>query len=70
MNEKYHKINDILVEYECRTNKSDGSKLMTACDALYVSASGTKHFYETLQLLSEINPAYKEEFEELKKKYD
>lgn len=70
MNEKWNKINDILTEYECRFNKSNESRLLTACDALYVSASGTKHFYETLQLLAEINPAYKEEFEELKKKYD
>ena len=44
------------------------NKVSILAAAAYVSAKGTKHFYETLELLSEILPySYKDEFERLRK---
>jgi len=42
---------------------------MVVASALYISAEGTKHFYEALEILNDVYPdVYGEDFEELKKK--
>lgn len=43
--------------------------VMALCEALYFSAKGTKHFYEAMDMLKDVDEAYLEEFEELKKKH-
>lgn len=43
------------------------NKTNVIASALYCSAKGTKHFYETLNLLSDALPEiYKDEFEQFK----
>lgn len=62
---KFIKIINLAVDSKNSFNK-DKSKYLA--EALYISAKGTKHFYETLEFLSEIFPEiYNEEFEEFSK---
>ncbi|KAB8156171.1 hypothetical protein EZY14_002830 [Kordia sp. TARA_039_SRF] len=57
---KFQKINELIV--------MKGSGINKIASALYISAKGSKHFYESMELLSEVLPeAYKEEFEQLNK---
>ena len=62
---KYDQISDIHVD----TIDSLREKGEFAAIALYISAKGTKHFYESLAFLASLYPSqYKEEFEKLDKK--
>ena len=67
---------DIIDAHVLYKEKKHGHKGMDGvhalANALYVSAKGTNHFYEALDLITDILPdeeSYKEEFEMLKNKY-